>query len=82
MQFYHFIQLFNAINQDGAGSFWEESITRDEVAAYYEEQGGMTEEEIADKVEEFFLKYNDGEDDGTGDDNIGKWEMWMVSLAE
>jgi len=33
--------------------------------------------EIAGLVDEFFLKYNDGEDDGTGDDNIRKREMWI-----
>ena len=27
-------------------------------------------------VEDFFLKYNDGEVNGNGDDKIGKWEMW------
>ena len=79
LQFYHFHRFFYSVDKanDGSDGDGDEKITRDELTAYYEGQGGMTDDEIAAKVEEFFLKYNNGEDDGTGDDNVGKWELWI-----
>ena len=62
---------------DGSDGYGDDKITRDELTAYYESQGDMTVDEIAAKVEEFFMKYNNGEDDGTGDDIVGMWEMWI-----
>ena len=37
----------------------------------------MTDAEIAEKVQEFYDKYNRGEENGSGDDVIEKYgEMW------
>ena len=70
LQFHHFIALLNEIDQDG-----DSNMSRDEVTAYYQAQG-LTDAEVQAKVDEMFMKYNDGETNGEGDDLIGKWEMW------
>lgn len=72
MQYYHFYQLYKALDENE-----DLKITRDELTAYYTQQGGMTALEVSDKVEEFFQKYNTGETNGFGDDNVGKWELWI-----
>lgn len=75
LQFYHFHKLYRQIAgdpEDGSDGL----ISREKLTTYYQSLGNMTDVEIVDAVEDFFLKYNDGERAGTGDDTIGKWEMW------
>ena len=71
------MKLFYAIDQDAEVGFWDSTITRDELSAYFQAQDGMTEAEVQASVDEMFLKYNEGEADGTSDDLIGKNEMWI-----
>jgi len=65
------LKRWNAINQNE-----DNVISYDELDAYYREPG-MSDAEIADKIQDFYDKYNRGEENGTGDEVIEKYgEMW------
>ena len=68
---HNFLKLWKAINKNE-----DNVISRDELDAYYREPG-LSDAEIATKVQEFYDKYNRGETNGNGDEVIEKYgEMW------